>query len=173
MFCNAVRNQNKKFHNRLIILFILLAEIESFSVADKETSKHSVNSDQLTQEETAPFENSHILLKLNNTIINAEIADTLTSKKNGLKFRKEIDKNGGVLFIFPEPKRLAFWMKDTQIPLSIAFINENRIITQIEKMAPFSLKSVSSKHICIFALEVNQGFFEKHNIKRGDKIYFL
>jgi len=125
------------------------------------------------QSEIFSQENSHILLKIKNIIINAEIADTRISRRNGLKFRKEIDKNAGILFIFPQPKRVSFWMKDTQIPLSIAFINKKRIITQIVKMTPFSLKSITSRRSCVFALEVNQGFFKEHKIKKGDTMYFM
>ncbi len=156
-----------------IILFIMLTMSQVFPIASEGESKNSVDLGQLTQSEPVPLKTSYILLKINNIIINAEIADTAESKKNGLKFRKELGKNEGALFIFPQPKRLAFWMKDTQIPLSIAFINKERIITQIKKMTPFSLKAIRSKYPCIFALEVNQGFFKKHNIKKGDKIYFL
>lgn len=75
-----------------------------------------------------------------------------------------------MLFVFDYPQRLSFWMKDTGIPLSIAFISADEIILQIEQMTPFDLRPVSSRSIAKFALEVNQGFFEQNNIIVGTRV---
>lgn len=111
-------------------------------------------------------------IKINETEFSAEIAQTKDARKKGLMNRKKLDDNSAMIFIFSEPQILSFWMKNTQIPLSIAFIDSAGIITQIEKMKPYSLKHVNSKKKCCFALEVNMGFFKTNNIKPGDEVHF-
>ena len=85
-------------------------------------------------------------------------------------YRKELSPDAGMMFIFPENKELSFWMKDTHIPLSIAYINEDGVILNIEDMEPLSLASVPSGGSCKYALEVNQGWFEENGIQAGDQI---
>jgi uncharacterized membrane protein (UPF0127 family) len=85
-------------------------------------------------------------------------------------FRDALDKDHGMLFIYPQEKNLSFWMKNTRIPLSIAFINSKGIITQIDSMTPYSLMSHTSKEKVKYALEMEQGWFRKNGIKIGSKI---
>jgi hypothetical protein len=85
-------------------------------------------------------------------------------------FRDKLDKDQGMLFIYPHEQNLSFWMKNTKIPLSIAFINSNEVITQIESMAPYSLLSHTSKNKVRFALEMEEGWFIKNGIKAGSKV---
>ncbi len=75
-----------------------------------------------------------------------------------------------MLFVFAYPQRLDFWMKDTAIPLSIAFISSEGIIEQIEHMTPFDLHTVTSHTPVQYALVVNQGFFEKNGITAGSRV---
>lgn len=100
----------------------------------------------------------------------AEVAFTKKGRTIGLMFRDTLDKDHGMLFVFPQEQQLSFWMKNTKIPLSIAFINSKEIITQIEFMTPCSLMSHTSKEKVKYALEMEQGWFEKNGIKTGSKV---
>jgi len=110
-------------------------------------------------------------LRVKDLYITAEIADTPQKRQLGLMYRNELEENRGMLFIFPLPNYLSFWMKNTYIPLSIAFIDTNGIITEIEDMEPETTTSHVSQFLSQYALEMNQGWFEKNNIKVGDKVY--
>ena len=78
-----------------------------------------------------------------------------------------------MLFVFEKEKIQSFWMRNTYIPLSIAFIDKNAKIVQIEKMQPLNdTIHYASRVPVLYALEVNQGWFEKHQITIGDTIHF-
>ena len=103
-------------------------------------------------------------------VLETELALSRQNQFKGLQNRSFLPKNSGMIFVYPRPKILSFWMKNTKIPLSIAFIDKNGIITQIEKLKPGSLKAAKSKVKCLYALEVNQDWFSNHGIKEGDHI---
>ena len=109
-------------------------------------------------------------ISINGKPLRVEVANTPLKRSIGLMYRKELDSDSGMLFVFPESKSRSFWMKDTHIPLSIAYINENGIITNIENMDPFSLDSITSKGACRYALETNRGWFKSNDIKPGCKV---
>ena len=102
--------------------------------------------------------------------LNLEIADTPLKRSVGLMYRKELEPDSGMLFVFPENDTQSFWMKDTHIPLSIAYINEDGVIINIEDMEPLSLNGVPSLGPCKYALEVNKGWFEENGIQAGDHL---
>ena len=88
--------------------------------------------------------------------------------------RTQLEDNSGMLFLFDREQVLNFWMKNTLIPLSIAYINKNCEIVDIQQMYPYKnpsdLTHYPSKSPGKYALEVNLGWFQKNNIKVGDKI---
>tara|TARA_R100001082_G_C4348228_1_gene153275 strand:- start:164 stop:1075 length:912 start_codon:yes stop_codon:yes gene_type:complete len=102
--------------------------------------------------------------------LNIEIPKTPTEFKLGLMFRESLDYNSGMLFVFEEVGQKSFHMKDTRIPLDIAFIKEDGTIESIKQLEPFTLLPVSSDGDVLSALEVNRGWFAENNIKVGDKI---
>ncbi|MBI2560412.1 MAG: DUF192 domain-containing protein [Planctomycetes bacterium] len=102
--------------------------------------------------------------------IHVEVADTPEKQEKGLMSRDKLEKDHGMLFVFPEETYLSFWMKDTKIPLSIAFIKSDGWIAQIEYMKPYSLEPHNSEMRVKYALEMNDGWFKENNIKIGDKI---
>ncbi|MCF6153648.1 MAG: DUF192 domain-containing protein [Candidatus Brocadia sp.] len=104
--------------------------------------------------------------------IELEVEVAITPKEHmlGLMYRDTLEDNGGMLFIFPEEKVLSFWMKDTRIPLSIAFIKANGRIVQIESMKPYSLDIHVSRKKVKYALEMKEGWFKKHKVKEGDMV---
>ena len=99
-----------------------------------------------------------------------EIADTEESRNQGLMNRKSIGEEEGMLFVFDKESKVSFWMKNTEIPLSIAFIAADGTIRQIEDMEPFSLSPVPSYRNVLYALEVNQGWFDRHGVTVGDAV---
>ena len=77
-----------------------------------------------------------------------------------------------MLFIFESEQMLSFWMQNTSIPLSIAYINADGVIVDILDMNPFDLTAVPSSRPAMYALEVNQGEFEKRGIRPGNRVIF-
>ena len=113
-------------------------------------------------------------LFIKNKSINIEVANTPESREVGLMNRKELPQEDGMLFIFDHEQRLSFWMKNTLIPLSIAYINDKCTIVDIQKMYPEAsnqnLKTYPSKKPSKYALEMNLNWFQKNNIKVGDLV---
>jgi len=103
-------------------------------------------------------------------IINAELARTVEQRQQGLMYRKNLADGKGMLFIFDRDQVLSFWMKNTRVPLSIAFIASDGRIIEIKDMQPLDLNAVSSSRSVRYALEVPQGWFGRANIKPGDVV---
>lgn len=103
-------------------------------------------------------------------VIRAEVAATPTSRARGLMYRKALPANHGMLFIFDHVGEQCFWMKNTLIPLSIAFLDERGVIMNIMDMQPHSEDNHCSAHPVRYALEMNQGWFASKNIRPGFKI---
>lgn len=106
--------------------------------------------------------------------IDVEIADNDYERQLGLMNRQSMEEMQGMLFIFPEERFQSFWMLNTLFSLDILFINSNKEIVTIHKnTTPLSEQSYPSSKPAIYVLEVNAGFCERHNIKLGDKIYWI
>jgi len=103
-------------------------------------------------------------------IIRAEVANTEATRRDGLMFRKELPGNDGMLFVFEQPDVQCFWMRNTLLPLSIAFIADDGTIVNIEDMAPQTEDPHCAKKPVRYALEMAQGWFEQHGIKAGKKL---
>ncbi len=102
--------------------------------------------------------------------IQAEVASNDTTRSRGLMFRKELAPNHGMLFIFEQPNVQCFWMRNTPLPLSIAFILDDGTITNIADMAPMTETSHCSTAPVRYTLEMEQGWFAKRGITAGKKI---
>ena len=85
-------------------------------------------------------------------------------------YRESLNPDSGMLFVFEEASYHCFWMKNTLIPLSIAFISPNGTITDIVDMAPLDLTSHCPTQPALYALEMNQDWFAKQDIKVGDRV---
>ena len=116
--------------------------------------------------------NEHITLIINTMPLDAEVADTAEKREKGLMFRKKLDEKSGMLFIFEKEKKVSFWMKNTEIPLSVAYISKSGYIREIHDLQPHSLNPVKSSYSVLYALEVNQGFFRENGISEGDQVAF-
>jgi len=102
--------------------------------------------------------------------LNIEIPKNQTDFYLGLMFRESLDYDSGMLFVFEDVGVKSFHMKNTRIPLDIAFITEQGKIESIKELEPFSLLPVYSNSEVLYALEVNRGWFTEHNIKVGQNI---
>ena len=104
--------------------------------------------------------------------VRVEVADDLAEQAKGLMDRTTLGENRGMLFVYPEERELSFWMKNTLIPLSIAFIDSERRIIDIQDMKPLDDEPPHyvSAEPAQYALEVNQGFFERRGVKVGDSV---
>ncbi len=113
----------------------------------------------------------YVDLIIDNSLLNIEIADSDEERSKGLMFRESLDENSGMLFVFDVERPVSFWMKNTLIPLSIAYIDKRGKILEIYDLEPLSTEPKASKRSSIlYALEVNQGYFENNNITVGDYI---
>jgi uncharacterized membrane protein (UPF0127 family) len=106
--------------------------------------------------------------------LNIEVAKTDQERQKGLMNRTSLKPNDGMLFIFDTEQILSFWMKNTLIPLSIAYVNSECVIIDIQDMLPetnqHNLKSYISKKPAKYAIETNIGWFKKNNLNVGAKI---
>ena len=102
--------------------------------------------------------------------IRAEVARTPQQTQTGMMFRKEMAPHEGMLFVFVAAARRCFWMKNTLLPLSIAYIADDGRIVDVLDMQPLSEASHCSSQPVRFALEMNQGWFAKRGIKPGFKL---
>jgi len=102
--------------------------------------------------------------------IDAQIANTPQQRQVGLMFRKDMPTHEGMLFIFEEPQKLCFWMKNTLLPLTAAFVDDDGAIVNLVDMQPQSTDSHCSEKPVRYVLEMNQGWFAKKKIGKGYKL---
>jgi uncharacterized membrane protein (UPF0127 family) len=101
----------------------------------------------------------------------AEVADEGPERETGMMFRKAMADGEGMVFVLDAPQKVSFWMKNTLIPLSVAYVNRSGMILEIHDLQPKDETPVPSKFDTIFyAIEVPQGWFEKNSILPGTMI---
>lgn len=106
-------------------------------------------------------------------LIKAEVAANGPARQQGLMFREKMGTNEGMIFIFDELARICMWMKNTYLPLSVAFLDKEGRILNIEDMQPQTTTSHCAAKPALYALEMNQGWFGKKNILPGAKVLGL
>lgn len=98
----------------------------------------------------------------------AELALTDAQRQAGMMFRTNMAENEGMLFVFPVPHQTAFWMKNTSVPLSVAYIDPFGVIQEIHELEPHNTNSVVAASDQIqYVLETTKGWFQRHNIGTG------
>ncbi len=97
----------------------------------------------------------------------AEVARTPDERAEGLMYREELAEDAGMLFIFPESSVRGFWMQNTYIPLDIAFLDASFRVVDIQQMEPLTTDQHTARAPFMYALEVNQGWFEAHGVGIG------
>ena len=103
-------------------------------------------------------------------LIHAEVAADYGSRMTGMMFRATMPPNAGMLFVFDTDERQCMWMKNTLIPLSVAFIDEHGAIINVEEMAPQTENSHCATRPSRYALEMNRGWFAARGIKPGTRL---
>ncbi len=103
-------------------------------------------------------------------LIRAEVAADFGSRAQGLMYRKQMPSNAGMLFIFEEPGEQCMWMKNTLIPLSVAFLDGEGRVINIEEMAAQTLDSHCARRPARYALEMNSGWFSARGVKPGTRV---
>lgn len=103
-------------------------------------------------------------------LINAQVAATPEQRATGLMFRKEMPTSEGMLFVFEQPAGQCFWMKNTLLPLTAAFVADDGTIVNLADMKPQSLDSHCSVRPVRYVLEMHQGWFAKRGLKAGSKL---
>lgn len=105
--------------------------------------------------------------------LHVEVADTFSTRQRGLMFRKEMKWERGMVFVFEQEQVLTFWMRNTYIPLSIAYIGSNGIINEIYHMKPLDDSILYPSLLpARYAIEVNKGWFDKNFISEGCRVEF-
>ncbi|OUW02065.1 MAG: hypothetical protein CBD16_04415 [Betaproteobacteria bacterium TMED156] len=128
------------------------------------------NTKSLSIDATQALKANFVFLKINNHKIVAEIADNEVQRIKGLMFRKSLPKDQGMFFKYKTSKIRCMWMKNTSIPLSVAFINSEYTIVNIKKMIPFDETPHCSISPSMYALEMKSGWFRDRKIKKGQKV---
>lgn len=123
--------------------------------------------------ESCPVDNPTATLTIKGHVLTVEVATTPVSLRCGLAFRDTLPADHGMLFVFTEERPVQFWMKDTRIPLSIAFLDTNGTIVRLADMDPAEPeRRYSSGAPVRYALETNRGWFAAQEIHPGDSAQF-
>ena len=112
-------------------------------------------------------------LKIKGHTIRVEVANDEASRHTGLMFRNALPEDGGMIFVYASEEFWAMWMRNTQVPLSVAFIDRAGRIINVEDMQPFTDASHEATAPARYALEMNHGWFQKRSIRRGDRVLGL
>ncbi len=102
--------------------------------------------------------------------IDTQVAQTEAQRQTGLMFRKEMPQHEGMLFVFEQPATQCFWMKNTLLPLTAAFLADDGTIINLVDMKPQTTDSHCSEKPVRFVLEMNQGWFAKKGLKTGSRL---
>lgn len=184
----AKKADNKKVNNTnylKYILIILIIAVAGYFIydyfKDKDENKYRVktNEEKFKDVQEPQFVKQgelEFLKKDSKKIISKidiEIADNEAKTIQGLMYRKSMEENQGMLFIFPKAEEHSFWMKNTMISLDIIFVNTDKKIIKIHKnTTPLSTKSLPSGGLTLYVVEVNAGYTNKYGINEGDMINF-
>ncbi len=136
------------------------------SEATRESTRESTRPEEIEEPATIEIVNS-----FGEVIpVRVEIADSQAEQARGLMERTELAEDAGMLFVFEDERQRSFFMRNTYIPLSIAYINAEGVIVDIQDMQPLDETSRPSAAPAKYALEVNQGFFARHGIEVGNMV---
>ena len=124
----------------------------------------------LSSTAAAPAELPEIALSVGGHKLTAEVAHTEPARTQGLMHRRILPENRGMLFVFADVSRHAMWMMNTNIPLSVAFLDERGVIINIADMTPHTQDTHAAAKPAKYALEMNRGWFAKRGIRPGARI---
>lgn len=111
-----------------------------------------------------------ISVEVKNKVVQLELADTFQLRSQGLMHRQSLCDECGMLFIYNQSQQGSMWMKNTNIPLDVAFIRKDGVITDISAMQPHDENITASSEKVSYAWEMNQGWFKRNGISVGDTV---
>ncbi len=153
-----------------VLVAVMTATSALLALAQEPVSQESVSQEPVSQEPARGATLGIVNSAGQRVAVPVEIADTNEERQTGLMGRTALAEDAGMLFVFDTEQQLSFWMKDTLIPLSIAFIDSEGRIVDIQDMQPLDETPHPSAAPAQYALEVNQGFFEARGIQVGDTV---
>ncbi len=153
-----------------ILVFLGLFQVSGCSAQSDGSSEDEIKKELgIPEWALPPLRTATIQIK--DVTAEVELAFTTEEVTQGLMYRNSMEDDHGMLFVYRQPQFLSFWMKNTNLPLSIAFIRVDGTIDIIRDMKPLDTgPRYRSRYRCQFALEMNQGWFEKHDIQAGDEV---
>jgi len=110
------------------------------------------------------FDDKHLTL---------ELADTDPKRQQGLMYRESLCQDCGMVFVYEQPRQVTYWMKDTFMPLDLAYISEDGLVVQVESLTPNSLEGKTTKQAIKYVVEMNQGWFAENHISVGSRFSFI
>lgn len=128
----------------------------------------SAGGPQARQQEQRPL----YLITVGGVSLQVEVAATPEERTRGLSGRREVPAGTGMLFLYRDEARRSFWMKDTLVPLTVAFLDSEGRIVQMEDMVPLSEEPHTSRAPVRYVLEVPRGWFERVGVEVGDRVEF-
>jgi uncharacterized membrane protein (UPF0127 family) len=146
--------------NRYVVLLVLLSAFFLISGRGRTARENT----------TVESAGDMVALGINGRLLRVEVARTPAARRKGLMYRESLGENEGMLFVFEDDRVLTFWMKNTGIPLSIAFLEKNGKVTDIFDMEPYSKEPVRSSRPCRYAIEANRDFFSHAGLQIGDRV---
>jgi uncharacterized membrane protein (UPF0127 family) len=111
-----------------------------------------------------------LTLKVGSHPLKVEVAASDPEREKGLMYRQQLGRNDGMLFVFDEAAYHAMWMKNTLIPLSVAFVDREGVILNILDMEPQTLDSHQAAGPAVYAIETNKGWYAERKLKAGDRV---
>jgi uncharacterized membrane protein (UPF0127 family) len=168
-----LKSQKSKVKTIKVVVIVLILAIAVFFIYNNflKENNNEVHYYKFIKEGELTFSDSTGNQKIK---IDIEIADDEYQRQLGLMNRQSMDELNGMLFIFPEERFQSFWMLNTLFSLDMLFINSNKEIVTIHKNTkPLSEQSYPSSKPAQYVLEVNAGFCDRHNIKEGDKVFWI
>jgi uncharacterized membrane protein (UPF0127 family) len=149
------------------LLILLLTLLSCGREGQQETSPQT--------DQTLPSDSSTevVVIEVAGHPVRVRISETPRERQRGLMFTDSLPPDEGMLFVFEREQILSFWMKNTPLPLSVAFIDTEGRILEIKHMQPLDEGTRhTSKQPALYALEMNAGWFEKHGVRVGDRVEF-
>lgn len=111
-----------------------------------------------------------VSLTVGDVTVVAEVADEPDERAAGLMYRESLDDDHGMIFVYPDERPRSFWMKNTPLPLSIAYLSAAGRVVSIKDMEPLSTRPVLSDYGAQYALEMERGWFARHGVTAGAKV---
>jgi uncharacterized membrane protein (UPF0127 family) len=159
-----------KFRRRQQLLYLLVLLLALFTCGREDQQE---TSPQPEQTPPAGSSTEGVFIQVAGNPVWVRISETPRERERGLMFTESLPPDEGMLFVFEREQILSFWMKNTPLPLSVAFIDGEGRILEIRHMQPLDEEARhTSRQPALYALEMNAGWFEKHGVRVGDRVEF-